>query len=354
MRERAKIKGGSICNYSMKPKIEAIDLFCGAGGLTYGLAQAGIKVLAGLDADGTCRYAYEKNNDSEFIHEDIIGFDFKKLKKLFSKNSIKVLAGCAPCQPFSSHTFKVKKDDVRKNLLAYFTDAISVINPDIIFMENVREVVKKDVFADFYERAQGLNYKIDYRIVKCSDYGIPQKRYRLIFLASKLGDIKIPEPKKKKITIKDFIKNLPKLKSGQSQAGDELHRACNLSEVNKERIKQSKPNGTWMDWDEQILPDCYKKATGKTYTSVYGRMSWDDVAPTITTQFFRYGSGRFGHPEQDRALSLREGALLQTFPKSYDFGDISFANTGKHIGNAVPPHLGKIIGEKIVKHVREQ
>ncbi len=133
-----------------------------------------------------------------------------------------------------------------------------------------------------------------------------------------------------------------------------MHKAKRLSDTNIKRIKQSKPNGTWRDWDKKLLPDCYKKDSGQTYTSVYGRMSWNNVSPTITTQFFNYGSGRFGHPTQNRALTLREGALLQTFPENYDFGEIkSMTAIARHIGNAVPPILGEIIGNTIKQHIEQ-
>lgn len=340
-------------------KIEAIDLFCGIGGLTYGLRKAKIKVLAGLDNDGTCRLPYEANNDSKFIEADIANYDFQELKQLYSKDSIKVLVGCAPCQPFSSHTFKVKnKDgDERWNLIDYFLKAITVLNPHVVSMENVRGITKTEIFDGFVEQVKKLGYKIDYNVVYCPNYGIPQSRNRLVLLASRLGEIKIPEhthTKKKYVTVSNIIRSLPKIDAGGAGKKDFVHRAKNLSSTNIQRIKQSKPKGTWKDWDKELLPKCYKRKSGRTYTAVYGRMSWNDVAPTITTQFFNYGSGRFGHPEQHRALSLREGALLQTFPASYDFGkDISMTKTGRQIGNAVPPRLGYIIGAAIKKHVQQ-
>lgn len=138
---------------------------------------------------------------------------------------------------------------------------------------------------------------------------------------------------------------------------DSLHRCPKLSKINLERIRQSRPGGTWHDWDKKLLPNCYKKASGKTYSSVYGRMRWDMPSPTITTQFYAYGTGRYGHPEQNRAISLREGAILQTFPKNYKFvkhkETITYKILGRHIGNAVPPKLGEIIGKSIKKHLLE-
>jgi len=339
-------------------KIEAIDLFSGIGGLTYGLKKAGINVLAGLDNDRSCSATYEKNNKAEFICADIADYDFDYLKKLYSRDSIKVLVGCAPCQPFSSHTFKQRKKgrDERWNLLDHFVRAIKVIGPDIVSMENVRGVTKTDVFANFVKQLDSMGYKVDYDVVYAPNYGVPQNRSRLILLASKLGDINVPEKtheKGKYVTVRDIIKELPKLKAGQKDKLDPIHQAKRLTPLNIERIRQSKQKGTWKDWDKRLLPKCYEKDSGQTYTSVYGRMGWNDVSPTITTQFSSYGSGRFGHPEQDRAISLREGALLQTFPRSYDFGDIPASKIGKQIGNAVPPRLGFVIGETISKHVKK-
>jgi len=339
-------------------KIEAIDLFSGIGGLTYGLKKAGIKVLAGLDNDESCAYAYKANNNSKFILADISSYDFKEMKKLYSKGSIKILVGCAPCQPFSSHTYKArnKQGDERWNLISHFVRAIKILKPDIISMENVRGITKTDVFRNFVKQIKYSGYKIDYKIVYSPDYGIPQSRSRLVLLGSRLGKINIPESTHKKnnyVTVGDIIRNLPKIKSGETSSQDKAHRAKGLMPLNLTRIRQSKPKGSWKDWDKSLLPKCYKRKTGQTYTSVYGRMSWDDVSPTITTQFYNYGSGRFGHPEQDRALSLREGALLQTFPPSYNFGeDIVMSEVTRHIGNAVPPRLGYIIGKSIKTHIK--
>lgn len=339
-------------------KIEVIDLFSGVGGLTYGLRSSGLCVLAGIDNDISCAYAYEKNNAAKFIHADVSEFDFLELDKLYSKNSIKVLVGCAPCQPFSSHAFKLKKDqnDARWNLLDHFVRGIKVVKPEIVSMENVRGVTKTGVFKNFVNELEGLGYRVDWKVVYAPNYGVPQNRSRLILLASKLGEISIPKETHTKgnyVTVGEVIRELPKIKAGDVSKYDKLHQAKNLEPINHQRILQSKPGGSWYDWDEKLLPDCYKKDSGKTYTSVYGRMRWDDVAPTITTQFTSYGSGRFGHPEQNRALSIREGALLQTFPNDYDFGNFPSGKLSRHIGNAVPPQLGLVIGLQIKKHAKK-
>jgi len=142
--------------------------------------------------------------------------------------------------------------------------------------------------------------------------------------------------------------------AGETNNRDKLHVASSLSKINLERIRYSIPGGTWRDWPEELILNCHKKKTGRSYSSVYGRMQWDDVAPTITTQFIGYGTGRFGHPEQDRALTLREGAMLQTFPVNYSFvpegEEVILKIIARHIGNAVPPRLGEIIGLSIKKH----
>ena len=341
-----------------KKKIEVVDLFSGVGGLTYGLRSAGLAVLAGVDNDSSCEYAYTKNNSAKFICSDISKFDFKILNKIYSKNSIKVLVGCAPCQPFSSHAFKLHKDktDSRWNLLDHFIRGIKVVNPDIVSMENVRGVTDTDVFKNFVKQLKKLDYNVDYKVVYAPNFGVPQNRSRLILLASKLGPISIPgetHTKKNYVTVADIISELPHLNAGESSVKDPLHQAKKLAPINMKRMRQSKQGGTWRDWDKRLLPNCYKKETGLSYMSVYGRMSWDEVSPTITTQFTSFGSGRFGHPEQDRALSIREGALLQTFPPDYDFGKWPHGKIARHIGNAVPPRLGEVIGKQIKLHIKQ-
>jgi DNA (cytosine-5)-methyltransferase 1 len=338
-------------------KIEVIDLFSGVGGLTYGLRKSGLSVLAGVDNDQSCAYAYERNNAAKFISADISEFDFKELNKIYSKGSIRVLVGCAPCQPFSSHAFKLRKDssDARWNLLDHFIRGVKIVKPHIVSMENVRGVTKTDVFKNFVSELEKIGYIVDWKVVYAPDYGVPQNRSRLILLASRLGEISIPKKTHNKdnyVTVGDIIRELPKIGAGEKSKKDELHHAKKLEPINLKRILQSKPGGTWRDWDERLLPSCYKKDTGQTYTSVYGRMRWDDVSPTITTQFTSYGSGRFGHPEQNRALSIREGALLQTFPVDYDFGNFPAGKLTRHIGNAVPPQLGVVIGNQIKEHLK--
>lgn len=338
----------------------AIDLFCGVGGLTHGLIKSGIKVYAGFDIDNSCKYAYEKNNKTVFINKAIEDLTSEDILKLYPEGDLKILVGCAPCQPFSKHTQKNKRRnrDKKWKLINYFAELIKSVQPEIISMENVPALAEQKIFADFIRSIKHEGYKTYWKVIYCPKYGIPQKRSRLVLLASKLGKIElIPEKYKPNeyLSVQKAIGHLRRLEDGEICNTDSLHRSAKLSAINKKRILQSKPGGSWLDWDEELLASCHKKESGHTYTSVYSRMKWEEPSPTITTQFYSYGTGRFGHPEQNRALSLREGALLQTFPENYEFVEpgqpIYFKKVGCHIGNAVPVELGKVIGESIIRHI---
>lgn len=343
-------------------KVSGVDLFCGVGGLTHGLIKAGINVRAGIDLDATCKYAYESNNKAKFIASDITKVTGNEISKYWKRNEVRVLVGCAPCQPFSTHANKIKgKENGDKwNLLNEFIRLIEETAPSIISMENVTNLANKQIFKDFVKKLEKLDYKVSFKNIYCPDYGIPQKRRRLVLLASKLGPINIIPPTHKKEnykTVRDAIGQLKVIKSGERDLKDKLHFTPKLSELNLKRIRASIPNGTWEDWDKSLWLDCHKKDSGKTYKSVYGRMSWDKPSPTITTQFYNYGTGRFGHPEQDRALTAREASILQSFPKNYKFvdkhQDVLITKIGTHIGNAVPVNLGLAIGKSIIKHLTD-
>lgn len=340
-----------------------VDLFCGIGGLTKGLSLAGLNVVAGIDIDKSCKFAYEKNNSARFIHKDIAKLSSEEIQKLFPQGEKSILVGCAPCQPFSRYSIRYRKDgqpNDKWKLLYSFEKIVRGSLPDIVSMENVPGLVDTAVFKSFTNCLEELAYYINWGIVYCPQYGVPQNRKRLVLLASRLGKIKLISPKFHKEnypTVRNAIGDLRPICDGQTDEFDPVHKACKLSSKNLKRIRQSKPGGTWKDWDEELQLKCHKKKSGYTYPSVYGRMSWDEPSPTITTQFYGYGNGRFGHPEQDRAISLREGALLQSFPKDYIFFDdghpISRKEMGIHIGNAVPVELGRAIGQSIIQHLEE-
>jgi len=343
--------------------IAGVDLFCGVGGLTHGLETAGIPVAAGIDVDPDCRYPYEENNDATFVEADVSEMASEDVSDLFPDGSFQILAGCAPCQPFSNYNNGVDSSEMEDwTLLTEFGRLVRDIEPDIVAMENVQEIRNHRVYSDFIDTLFKKGYDISINKVDCEKYGVPQSRRRLLVLASKHGDISLIDPTHTgyngHVTVEDTIGNgkLNPISAGEADDEDPLHRTQTLSEINLERIRQSIPGGTWRDWDEDLILDCHKKDSGSSYDSVYGRMEWQGTAPTITTQFYGYGSGRFGHPEQDRAISLREGAMLQTFPKDYSFveeetDEISFKQIGRFIGNAVPVRIAEVIGESILQHL---
>jgi len=345
-----------------KLSVIAVDLFCGIGGLTYGLNKSGIKVIAGVDVDERCKFAFEKNNGALFINKSIKDISSKEILKLYPAQSLTVLVGCAPCQPFSKHTQKEKDREAKEDwgLLYRFFELIDGVEPMVVSMENVPQIVKHRVFSDFISSLKSKKYHISWKNVYCPDYGIPQNRRRLVLLASKLGEISLIAPTHKPEnykTVKMAIGNIEPIKAGNSSKKDRLHKTASLSKINLKRIKKSVPGGSWRDWDEDLRAACHQKKSGDTYSSVYSRMEWNKPSSTITTQFFSFGTGRFGHPEQDRALSIREGAILQTFPRKYKFipptSPVELKRLGRYIGNAVPVRLGEIIGRSIIKHVGE-
>jgi DNA (cytosine-5)-methyltransferase 1 len=344
-----------------EPAITGVDLFCGLGGLTHGLVRGGIRITAGIDLDPLCRFPYESNNDAVFFERSVCDLTGKDVSELFGHAELRLLAGCAPCQPFSTYSRKGRKGrkDTKWDLVADFGRLIEEVEPDFVTMENVPQLVDHPIFTEFL---RSLNqYQVTWSIVDCSQYGVPQTRKRLVLLASRFGPVQLVPPDSNDMcsigTVRTAIAHLPRLKAGESNLKDPLHAASRLSEINLRRIKASKPGGTWRDWDIRLIAECHRKASGGTYPSVYGRMEWDAPAPTITTQCFGYGNGRFGHPEQDRAISLREAAILQTFPDDYQFlsnGErVRFNALGRLIGNAVPVRIGEVIARSFVQHAKQ-
>lgn len=345
--------------------VEVVDLFCGIGGLSYGLKTTGFNIKGGFDVDSSCRFAYEHNNDAEFFDTDIREVTGKDIEALYSKGAIKVLAGCAPCQPFSSYSHTKKDKDPNKyDLLYEFGRLVKEVHPDLITMENVAQILNfklKPVLQDFVDLLRSENYEVSVNRVYCPDYGIPQSRKRLVLLASRLGEISLIPPThspEQYVTVGDTIRNLPPLKAGERSASDPLHRAIALMPLNMQRMKATPYGGSWREWPDELRLACHKKDGGKSFGSVYGRMVWEKPSPTMTTQCTGYGNGRFGHPEQDRAITPREAALFQTFPMEYKFFEnedsVSISTVSRYIGNAVPPKLGEVIAESIKQHLKNQ
>ncbi len=342
-----------------------IDLFCGAGALTHGFIKEDFKVVAGLDADKSCKYAYETNNPGAiFIKKKIEDVEAVDLKQLYPEGHVKILIGCAPCQPFSAYNKSKQNKDDKWKLLSNFSDLISEIEPDIVSMENVPTLTtfrNGKVYQEFVNRLEKDYIVTEYSRVSCLDYGVPQHRKRLVLFASKpkYGKVELLDPTHtpdKYKTVGDVIWGLQPLKAGETSQKDPYHKVSRLSELNLRRIKASKPGGTWRDWPNELVARCHQQESGNSYSSIYGRMTWDAPSPTITTQCYGFGNGRFGHPEQDRAISLREAARLQTFPDDYEFvhpdEPHSITTISRFIGNAVPVKLARVIAKSIKLHLQ--
>jgi len=344
--------------------VSAVDLFCGAGGLTHGLLQTGIKVEAGIDIDEQARHAFVANNPGvEFLAWDVGRKNYTSIQNLFAADKYRLLAGCAPCQPFSKLTRAIKKHECW-DLLDNFGRFVEGIEPEFVTMENVPELADRgqDVFVRFLSRLEKKGYFFDWEIVRCEDYGVPQSRRRLVLLASLLGEISVPQGRYRKPTqwktVRKTISALPPLDAGDTDPNDPLHAASQLSETNLRRIRAtSHDGGTRHEWPDDLVLACHKKKSGERYHSIYGRMWWDKPAPTMTTLCTGIGNGRFGHPEQDRSITLREAALFQSFPRSYEFWPsdekINRKAISRMIGNAVPPRLAKALGQAIIEHAAQ-
>jgi DNA (cytosine-5)-methyltransferase 1 len=339
--------------------VSVVDLFCGIGGLTHGFRKEGFNVVAGIDSDVTCKYAFENNNHAEFIHKDVETVTSAEVSRLFPKTHARILVGCAPCAPFSPYTIgKANSKGEKWKLLRSFARLVREVKPDVVSMENVPTLTSHSVYGEFKDALEVEGYYVKRHMVHCADYGVPQTRRRLVLFASKYGEIEIVKPThppEKHKTVRDVIGKLESIEAGEKSEKDPIHWARRLSELNLRRIKATPTGGSWADWNDDLMLDCHKTTRGQSYRNVYGRMDWEELSPTITTQCSGLGNGRFGHPEQDRAISLREAALLQTFPRSYQFlppdAKVSNQTLARHIGNAVPVRLGVIIARSIKRHL---
>lgn len=322
-----------------------------------GLQKAGVSIIAGIDSDPICEFPFTSNNGARFIKADVREISGYDLSTLYPSGAIRLLAGCAPCRPFSP--FRRGTDnskDEEWGLLTEFSRLAKELKPDLLTMENVPGAASKPVFHAFVRDLRDDGYDVVSKSIYCPRFGVPQHRRRLVLLASRIGQVTVPAgsltPEKFR-TVRDTISAMPKLAAGETDPRDALHRARSVNETNLRRLKSSQPGGTWEDWPEELRAECHRKPTGSTYRSVYSRMVWDEPAPTITTQAYNFGTGRFGHPEQDRAITPREAALLQTFPRSFRFvrprEPVFLSHVGRLIGNAVPPRLAFHVGKEIMR-----
>lgn len=341
----------------------AVDFFCSGGGMSYGLTKAGVDVIAGIDIDLNCKETFEANiPGAKFIHADVRKLktaDLLKYVNIKKNNDNMIFIGCNPCQFWTIINTNKTKSQQSMNLLTDFKRFVHYYNPGYIIVENVPGILSKKEESGldkFVVSLKRKGYKVECKVVNLNNYRVPQNRKRFSLIATRVNDIPIfPKPTNGSPTIvRDFIgehKGFNKIKAGNIDRTDFIHTTAGLSEKNLMRIKRTPKNGgTRLAWaNSELQLDTYKKRGNNSFKDVYGRMFWDKPAPTITTKFFSISNGRFGHPEEDRAISLREGATLQTFPKSFVFKTKSMIETARIIGNAVPPEYAKRLGKAIIK-----
>lgn len=347
-----------------KKVIKAVDFFCSGGGMSYGMKQAGIKVIAGIDYDADCKATYEANNKgSKFIHADVFKLKEQDLEKQLSlkrNDDNLLLIGCSPCQFWSIIRTDKRKSEQSKDLLGEFKRFVKYFNPGFVVVENVPGIMgRKDEsgLTAFVNDMEKRGYKVKYKVVNMNEYGVPQSRKRFSLVATRVNsDFVFPTPSKgERPTVKDFIgkqNGFPKVNAGHKDETTFQHTVSKLSDKNLERLigtPANGGNGMWWRTDKKLGREKY---TGDGFKDSYSRMSWDKPAPTITTKFFSVSNGRFAHPEEHRAISIREGATLQTFPKNYYFISNSVNGIARMIGNAVPPEYARRIGKAIVKSIK--
>ena len=346
--------------------VQVYDFFAGCGGASCGFQAAGMEISFALDHDADARTSFQINFPSaHFEYTDIrnINVEGVRLRVEAERPNQVLFSGCAPCQPFTKqNTQRPRWDqDERVPLLAHFVHLVEICRPDIVFVENVPGLQKLDndseLFGGFLSRLETAGYKVDYRPIKLAKYGIPQSRRRLVLVASLHGTIRLPNEthgpgtiNKRYETVRDWISHLPPIQAGEEHVEILNHKAANLSARNVMRVKATPEGGGHRDWPEELKLKCHKNFSG--YSDVYGRMSWDSPASGLTTRCISYSNGRFGHPEQDRAISIREAACLQTFPEHFVF-EGCMASMAKQIGNAVPVRLAKLIGQQFIEHLRD-
>ncbi len=338
--------------------IKAIDFFCGAGGLTRGLLNAGIKVLAGVDNDESLRETYASNNTpSCFVNSDINDIHIHGFRELFDiqQSDVTLYAACTPCQPFSTLS-RMKGEDERKYLLLTFAEIVKECPPDFILVENVPGLNNgygKEIYEKFLKVLKECGYsEPTANLLDSKHFGVPQTRKRFILLASRNGSISLPIPQtdpNQFATVKECIEKYPKIIDGKESQDYQNHIARELKPHHKLIVAAvPKDGGSRRDVaDTSILLKCHQERPN-AHRDVFGRMAWDKPAPTLTSRCTDVYSGRFVHPEQDRGISLREAAALQTFADDYEFFGPSIGGIARQIGNAVPVKLAEQLGKSII------
>ncbi|MCO5081391.1 MAG: DNA cytosine methyltransferase [Rhizobiaceae bacterium] len=343
-------------------QLKVVDFFCGAGGMSFGLSQAGLRILAGIDNSKDCQKTYEANvPGAKYIRRDLTRLSTRELARrlgIAPDDPHLVFCGCSPCQFWSKIRTDKTKSVRTAFLLKQFQKFIKAFRPGFVVVENVPGLFRRkdnDILRDFHDFLRRLGYDFAHDIVNAHHYGVPQNRLRYLLIASRFSKLEtLPPPSEGSgLSVKDVIgaaNGFPRIAAGHRDATEFIHTTMALSEKNQRRIRLTPADGgnrtSWAG-DDELQIDAYR-GRDNVFRDVYGRMSWDKPAPTITTRFHSLSNGRFGHPEEHRAISIREGASLQTFPRDYTFFSSNLDGLARQIGNAVPPELARHIGRHLI------
>ncbi len=331
----------------------AIDIFSGCGGLSLGLKRAGFRIKVAVEIDENANKTFKLNHTkTRVIQKDIRQVCSTEITRFFDGETMHLLAGCPPCQGFSSVRRLNKKNvrDKRNSLVLDYLRLVKDLKPLAIMMENVPGLENYFLFKRLISEIKKAGYFFDYKIVNIKDYGVPQSRRRLVLVGSLLGEIKVAsELNLKQKTVRHAIQKLPEPR----HSSDWLHRvvAVHSKEVQERILLTPKDGGSRKDLPKKYTLACHN-AIESGFNDIYGRLRWDDVSSTITGGCLNPSKGRFLHPEQDRCISAREAAILQSFPRSYKFAEgSSKTDLALMIGNALPPEFSYYQSKNIHEHL---
>ena len=352
--------------------LTAIDVFAGAGGLTVGLKRSGFRVAAAVELEHHSFTTYRANHpEVKCLKRDITTVSGAALMELAGTERIDLLAGCPPCQGFTSLTAKYKeKEDPRNQLVLEMARLAEEMRPRAIMMENVPGLTRKGkrLYRRLRARLEALGYRLTDGFLQVADYGVPQFRRRLVLLGGRGFKLALPNPTHSRVptddlapwrTVRDTIEGmakpitLPEARVRGQIARSRWHIVRQLSRENTKRIKAAKAGKTWTQIPEHLRPSCHRDGY-VGFTNVYGRMEWDRPSPTITGGCTTLTKGRFGHPTADRTISVREAALLQTFPADYLLDTPYMDRVCNMIGNALPCDFAEAVGRECVEQLRKQ
>jgi DNA (cytosine-5)-methyltransferase 1 len=337
--------------------LQVFDFFSGCGGTSVGFEQAGLNICFALDNDPDAIQTFRENFPGAItLCRDIREVPVETLSPIIGKRGNPLLfCGCAPCQPFSKQNKFQGSRDSRKDLLSEFSRFVDHWLPECVIIENVpgfQHIKKSGPLQLFVGMLARNRYQWSMGVLAASHFGVPQRRKRFVLVASLVGEPELPVPSHgaksgvELSTVRDWISGLPPILAGEVHPMDPDHQAAELSPLNLARIKATPEGGGRLNWPKELWLDCHKTYSG--HTDVYGRLSWDKQASGLTTRCISFSNGRFGHPEQDRAISLREAACLQTFPREYRFHGY-LQSRARQVGNAVPPNMARALADQVLR-----